>query len=367
MSDAEENDPQQDYPDIAELSDLDKERIKTLTKTKILEWIADQQAKVQSLKQQNSDLQDKNNNIQGRMDSMAAELSMKESKLKKEQDMSAGLMDRLSAYKSQSPTVDKPSVLIITDKLGFNVSKYLIEELESALMDRAELRKILNHDVVVIMTGREDILSGGDGFKLFGRLHECVDALDANNIPLRVCQILPIKSDDFDLDFNIFNRKIATTTYNLDISEVFEKKSKSDIFARNKITIKDDLLQEAAHVIVKQIGKPSVRPRPIQSSSDDDDVTEIAEYVDIQPNQIGRVIDSARRIGKATDTDVKVIKYELMGARRHGVLFCGTRSEILAAKVKVADLLAAADTDDQKSKRPGTGTSAYSKKPKTSK
>ena len=216
--------------------------------------------------------------------------------------------------------------------------------------DMESRNEIAAHDMILLMLGREDILAGDEGYRLISHVEKLLDKFNEYEVPITVCQILPIKDRKRKTDYNILNRKLANLNGSVvNLTELLKNKTDTEIFAHHKITIKTEVLTDIASMITSQIGVPTIRDkRPIGSGNDlNDDSEEVSEFLSIQAKYAGVIVGeegtAVQAIQKKTKTSVQVIKYYFHDILKHAVVITGTRSRILAAKIEIADEISASE------------------------
>ncbi len=382
---------------ITHITEEDKVTFKKLNKDEMIDWIYSQVAPMKQISEDKNAAETKAKEslddlgeLETKHSKLLDQIAFVESKLHEEKEPSSDLMSKLDKATGSGDTgnesTSRPSILLITDACGeevfnqiecseVNWNILLVEKLSQLPgIITNKIKEIANHDKVVIMLGRMDILAGGEdgeAHRILATLTNVVKMLDANEIPVMISQILPIKTRQYRSNVTIFNRKIADSTTKweyIDTQKVFDILTVENIFVRAKITIIPTLLKEVANELAVQTGVPEKRT-PIDHGDDDDDDNDddedITEFIEYPPGSKRVVVGLAgvniQDTQKMSDTTMNCIEFYIKENKKHGVLITGDRSNILKAKIAVADQLANTKRNDippQKGKPPKRGASS---------
>lgn len=348
---------------IATLSDEDKEKMKAWKKEKLVDWIYTQKGIYDQSESEKDDLETK-------LGDLTDTLTVTQSKLEEEEEYNANLTKRLDAAHSLNISTTDSTILFVSDGYGSEVfselktdgATWLYKEIDmlSSLLDTLKdpgARKDFMYDKIVVMLGREDIVNGADTYKLLSKFSEIVKIFEEMCIPVVFTHILPIKARDHKCEVKLLNGKLSDHAKKWDVichyNEVFKGLMHDDIFVKNKITVRPTYIKEVAKEIVSAVGVPEKLTKSSDPSSDDDNITEFVQCSAVEKGAIiggGSVVQSVQN---DTHTVISCISYKFKDAWKHGALISGNRTDILSAKIKIADICADLDSNPQRSTRNG--------------
>ncbi len=278
--------------------------------------------------------------------------------LQEEKDLSNSLAMKLTNF---SPVDEpKPAVLLITDsqtvyrKLSDTDVNWSIIVYETASQCVSQIsdnvNEIKEHDLIVIMIGREEIISGGDGIKIVSQINKLTSILDNIGVPYRVAQILPVKGPKGRMEVNIVNRKVLSTSdwSPLNTFKEFENAIEREIFKEKKLSINEQMLTNTVKYMERLVGKPEIREKTEKHENDDEVLTEFVPILkQIHAKRIiGKKGVKVQAMQKKYDVRISVIDYQYKQSLKHGAIITGTKSERNKVKSKMNDIMQVPDSDE---------------------
>ena len=202
-----------------------------------------------------------------------------------------------SNYDAESPC--KPLGLVLYDEVMEKVAKNLDGRFnwsyQATNIADLEIRDYCEHfesaDLTLFLIGSSDIRGGMKGLEAFGKLKKIVDAVKEMSTVV-IAEIAPTCRKGAAGHVSVFNYKLS-------------KMSMADttVITSNPKTVKDELLnendnlcEEAVRMIVKKINQELVVPATLKSPTSARPTSEstpsrtINEFLELKPNQVGRVI-----------------------------------------------------------------------------
>ena len=348
--------------DMANMNEDEKEKLKQKlnkdnTKDKLIDMYMKLAGDLKSVTDKLKVTEDDKQNLETKLTQSLTDMDKKEKLLQEEKDLSNSLAMKLTSF---SPVDEpKPAVLLITDsqmvysKLSDSDVNWSIIVYETASQCVAQIsdneKDIREHDLVVIMIGREEIISGGDGIKIVSQINRLTSILENIGVPFRVAQILPVKGPKGRMEVNIVNRKVLSTSdwSPLNTFKEFENAIEREIFKEKKVNINEQMLTNSVKHMEKLVGKPEIREKTEKHESDDEVVTEFVPILKkIQAKRIiGKKGLKVQAMQKKFGVHISVIDYKYKQSLKHGAIIKGTKSERNMVKSKMEEVMDTPDSD----------------------